>query len=104
MLERLKSTLVESYVGAIALGWIFSQGIVHFAFVFVAPIAAWVQRRQLRGMPGWSPEMGLTLRDSVPELARSIALLLAGYALLRWLYFKPVEPEAAPESSSIENA
>ena len=102
MLKRLKSALVESFVGAIALGWIFSQGITNFASVFVAPISGWVQRRQFRGMPGMPLDTGFTLRDSVPALARSVALLLLGYALLRWLYYKPVEPEAVPESSSMD--
>jgi hypothetical protein len=30
MFKRLKKTLVESYVGAIGLGWLFAQGILHF--------------------------------------------------------------------------
>ena len=104
MPRRLKSVLVDSFVGAIALGWIFAYGIMHFAYVFVAPVSAWVQRQQLRDMPGAPLRTGFTLWDSVPEFASSIALLLAGYALLRWLYYKPVEPEAVSESSSMENA
>jgi hypothetical protein len=37
MFERLKKTLVKSFVGAIALGWVFAQGILHFAYVCSAP-------------------------------------------------------------------
>jgi hypothetical protein len=31
MFERLKQSVVESYVGAIALGWLLAQSLVHFA-------------------------------------------------------------------------
>jgi hypothetical protein len=34
MLELLKKVLVNSFVGAIALGWVFAQDILHFAYVF----------------------------------------------------------------------
>ena len=103
MLKQLKKILVESYVGVIALGWIFSQGILHFTFIFSAPVASWIQRRQYSGLisdkhisTAFSPQ------DAVPDLVRSISLLLVGYLLLRWLYFKPVEEETTepvPEQS-----
>jgi hypothetical protein len=38
---------------------------------------------------------GFSLQDAIPELVRSLALLLVGYFLLRWLYFKPLEDELA---------
>ena len=95
MLERLKRVLVESFVGAIALGWIFAQGILHFAWVFSAPIAGYVTRREYRGiMERTAAPTGFSLQDALPEVARSCALLLVGYVLLRWLYFKPLVEEA----------
>jgi hypothetical protein len=90
----LKKTLVNSFVGAIALGWVFAQGILHFAYVFSAPLAGWLTRREYRGMVDRSTiSTGFTLQDALPELARSVSLLLVGYFLLRWLYYKPIEPE-----------
>jgi hypothetical protein len=39
MFERLKQSVVESYVGAIALGCLLAQSLVHFASIFTAPVA-----------------------------------------------------------------
>jgi hypothetical protein len=46
---------------------------------------------------------GISLQDALPELVRSFSLLLVGYCLLRWLYFKPLEKqptEPGPEQSA----
>jgi len=92
VLRRFKLVLVESFVGAIALGWLFAQGILHFAYIFAVPVVNWVGRNTYRkfadqaGVP-----LAFSLRDSLPELARSVSLLVVGYVLLRWLYFKPIE-------------
>jgi hypothetical protein len=101
MLERLKVALVESYVGAIALGWIFSQGILYFAFIFVAPLAAWAQRREYSGLnSGTTSPMGFTLQVALPYLYRCVGLLVVGYLLLRWLYFKTPERAQVTETGS----
>jgi hypothetical protein len=43
--------------------------------------------------------IGFSRQDAVPELIRSLALLIVGYFLLRWLYFKPLEqPTTEPDS------
>lgn len=100
MLKRLKAALVESFVGAIALGWIFSQGILHFAFVFIAPVVGWAQRKQYRGLTSTlGAPAGFTFQDSLPDLFRCVALLVVGYFLLRWLYFKPLKEEEAEPGS-----
>lgn len=46
MLEQLKRALVESFVGAIALGWVFAQGFIHFSYSFIKPFALWFQRKE----------------------------------------------------------
>ncbi|MGO9208550.1 MAG: hypothetical protein ACLPXM_20660 [Terriglobales bacterium] len=101
MLKRLRRILVESFVGAIALGYVFAQGILHFAWVFAAPVVAYVTRREYRGiMERTAAPTGFSLQDALPELVRSCALLLVGYVLLRWLYFKPLveqSPDPAQE-------
>jgi hypothetical protein len=100
MLKRLKAALVESFVGAIALGWVFSQGVVQFAFAIIAPVAGWAQRKQYRELTStMGAAAGFTFRDALPGLLRGVALLVVGYFLLRWLYFKPLkEEEAEPDS------
>ncbi|HKV92636.1 MAG TPA: hypothetical protein VJW20_08825 [Candidatus Angelobacter sp.] len=98
---KVKRALVTSYVGAVALGWLFAQGLVHFANIFAAPIAGWLVRQQYSGLLQQSNrQTGFSLHDSVPELVRCAAILLVGYVLLRWLYFTPVE---SPEPSVNEN-
>jgi hypothetical protein len=87
MLERLRSALVSSFVGAIALGWVFAQAILHFAYVFSAPVAGWLRRREYHGI--FDPvNAGFSLHDALPDLAKSVSLLIIGYLLLRWLYYK----------------
>ena len=49
MFERLKKSLVDSFVGAIALGFVFAQGILHFASMFSAPFNGWIMRREYSG-------------------------------------------------------
>ena len=91
MLRRLKSALVESFVGAIAVGWLLAQGIMHFANIFTAPLADWVARREYREFADHpSMSTSVSFQAALPELARSVSLLLLCYILLRWLYFKPV--------------
>jgi hypothetical protein len=96
MLERLRNVLVSSFVGAIALGWVFAQGLLHFAYVFSAPVSAWLTRREYHGiMNGVTPIF--SLRDALPEIAKSISLLLIGYTLLRWLYYRSSRATDGPK-------
>ena len=104
MLDRLKDVLVKSFVGAIALGWVFAQGILHFAYVFSAPIAGWLTRREYRGVLDHTAiPNNFSLQDALPELVRSVSLLLVGYCLLRWLYFKPLEKQTEISSQNRES-
>lgn len=93
MFDRLKKALVTSFVGTIALGWLFAQAILHFANIFSAPITGWLMRREYSGLVEHSTAIGFSLQDSVPELVKCVLLLLIGYLLLRWLYFTPVKQE-----------
>ena len=87
MLERLRSILVSSFIGAITLGWVFAQAILHFAYVFSAPVAGWLTRREYHEMSN-RVSTGFFLHDSLPELVKSGLLFLnrirlAALALLR---------------------
>jgi hypothetical protein len=94
MFERISRAMVESFVGAIALGWLFAQGILHFVNIFTAPVDGWLARNEYSGLAG-HPAARFMFRDSLSELVRSFFLLLFWYILLRWLYFKPVGKETA---------
>ena len=103
MLKRLKRSLVESYVGAIALGWIFAQSIFYFAGALLAPFTAWISRNEYQRVAGeFSKSQGPLLQDALTSLARSFALLLLGYLLLRWLYFKPIQEESIGDVANPE--
>lgn len=83
MFERLKRTLVESYVGAIALGHLLAQVILHFVEIFASPVAVWVSRNYYQSfIPRTTPSAGSSLLDALPELERFLVLLLAWYLLL----------------------
>jgi hypothetical protein len=96
MLNRVKRALVESFVGAIALGYVLAQTIMHFVNIFASPIAGWVARDEYRrlmpqSLVPQSPEpTGFPYRNGLPELVTFLLLLLVWYVLLRWLFWKPV--------------
>jgi hypothetical protein len=97
MLEKLRKTLVDSYVGAIALGYLLAQGILSFVGIFSSPAAGWLTRHELRALteriaPSSSWPLGYY---AMPELIRSIVLLLVWYLLFRWLFFNPFETSAS---------
>jgi ABC-type sulfate transport system permease component len=100
MFERLKRTLVESFVGAIALGYLFAQAALYLVNAFTAPVAGWVRRKEF---PGTAATAGFSLQAALPQLVSFVVLLLIWYVLLRWLYFTPpksVTSELAPNAKS----
>jgi hypothetical protein len=105
MFSRLKQALVESYVGAIALGYLFAQGILHFVNIFASPVAGWISRKQYGGLvPRTTSLPGFSLQDALPELVRFVLLLLVWLVLLRWLYFKPLKKETSEPVPNPEQA
>lgn len=91
MFERLRRVLVESYVGAIALGYLLAQDVLHFVGVFSAPVTVWATRKDLGElMASAHPGSGFPFRDSMAQLSSFLLLLLLWYVLMRWLYFKPI--------------
>jgi hypothetical protein len=104
-IRRLKQILVESFVGAIALGWPFAQVIVHFVNIFAVLVTGWIIRKQyLRFTDRASGPAGFSLLDALPDLVRTVSLLLVWYILLRWLYFKPLKKETPQPAPNPEQA
>ena len=94
MLEQLKRTLVESLIGAIALGYLLAIDILSFVNVFVSPAEAWITRSELPDLMGHTQaSAGFPFRDALPELASFLLLSLVWYLLFRWLYLKPFKKE-----------
>lgn len=108
MFERLKRALVESYVGAIALGWLLTTGILDFVSIFSSPVQGWVSRNEILSISHTTGAVGLQLQDALPELIKAVSVLLVWYVLFRWLYYNPVklsssERATSPEQSAINS-
>jgi hypothetical protein len=108
MFERLKRVLVESFVGAIALGYLLAQCIQQFVNIFASPVVGWVRRNEYRDVmqvisPGKALP-GFSLRESLPYLAEFLFLALVWYYLLRWLYFTPLKKVTSPPAPNLEDA
>ncbi len=94
MLNPLKKALVESYVGAVALGYLLAQIVLQFVGIFGAPISGWATRTDLKQMmPSAAAATGFSYRDGLPYLVRFVVLVVVWLILVRWLYYKSVEPK-----------
>jgi hypothetical protein len=101
MFDRLKRALVESYIGAIALGYLPAQDLLYFAGIFTAPVASWVARNQYRElMPSRIGSYGFSPKEALPELMGFVVLLFVWYVLFRRLYFKPLQGAVSESAAS----
>jgi hypothetical protein len=95
MLDRLKELLVESFVGAIALGLLLSNAIARLTNGLTMPVTDWLVRTQFQGFSNRPPQP-FTLRKGWPELIRAFVLFVIWCGLFYWLYFKR-KPEQSSE-------
>ena len=94
MVDRLKRVLVESFIGAIALGYMLAEVVLYFVSVFTSPVSMWATRNLYRVLaPATTAFSGSPLRASVSPAVGFVLLLLVWYLLLRWLYFTPINKE-----------
>jgi hypothetical protein len=105
MFERLKRALVESFVGAIALGYLLAQCILHLVGIFASPISGWVSRNDYRAViPGGAALAGFSLKDALPDLSKFVVLFVVWYLLVRWLYFTPRTTDASAPAPNPKRA
>ncbi|HXT85507.1 MAG TPA: hypothetical protein VN745_00660 [Verrucomicrobiae bacterium] len=101
MFKQLKSILVESYVGAIALGYLLAESVLYLVSLVAAPVTAWATEERYRTtmsrQMSWADLAG---PDLIETLVKFILLLLFWFILIRWLYFRrpdePTQPAPAP--------
>lgn len=98
MPERIKSAIVDSYLGVIAVGWLFAEGIARLVTSFTTPLAEWMtERMRLQHTPGYVSVYGsarqFPFQIMIPQLIAALMLLLIEYLLLRWLYFAPLQEQ-----------
>jgi len=102
MFDRLKRTLVETYVGAIAMGWLLATAVLDFASIFSSPVQSWISRGQIRALSHTITPLGFQLQDALPEVVKTFLVLLIWYVLFRGLYFKPAKITSSEPSSISE--
>jgi ABC-type dipeptide/oligopeptide/nickel transport system permease component len=105
MFERLKQALVESFVGAIALGYLLAQCILHFVNIFTSPVGVWFMRNEYRAIVPHTAGLACgLLRAALPEFVTFFLLLLVWYVLVRWLYLTPLKKETSEPAPNPEQA
>jgi hypothetical protein len=94
----MKAALRDSFVGAIAIGYLLGEGVEQIAIVLASPISQWVQIKGIRWFSPLMHESEVSLQGLVPRFFDGLFFILCGWVLLRWLYY-PAEmnaPSAAP--------
>lgn len=91
MTNRLKTILLNQYIGAIAIGYLVARGIEIFLGAFMpafnAVLSQWLTGTDM-GKQYWNE----TVRGSmIPNLFLTTLHLLIAYGLALWLYDQPVE-------------
>jgi hypothetical protein len=106
MLKRLKAALVNSYVGAIATGWLVADGISGIISVVSRPLQIWYTILFYRELlPSERlPTRELTLFTAMTDLAVGLLRLLVALSLARWLYWDPKQSAAAVQTAEPEDS
>lgn len=99
MLSRFKRAIVQSYIGAIALGYLFAQIVFYFVGVFATPVATWATESHFHQDTHNNVTPTLSLLTSVPDVIRFTLSLTLWYLLLWWLYMKSSGPEKSEPST-----
>ena len=101
MVDRLKHVLVESFIGAIALGYILAEVVLYFVSVFTSPLSTWAAQNLYRAIaPGTAASSSSYLRTAASPAVGFVLLLLVWYLLLRWLYFTPLKKKESDRATS----
>jgi predicted Kef-type K+ transport protein len=91
LLSRLRRALADSFVGAIALGWLFAQGIFQIVSIFTLPVSSWYQQRRVEQLRAVTVPLGFPYQVAIAPAISGLLLLIAGFLLLRWLYWPSAE-------------
>ncbi len=96
-MRKLRDVLRNEYIGAIAIGFLLAQSVIHFIGAIIQPLTF-----------ALSPRTTMFGRERVfswelmilPSVVSAFLDLLAGYLLFRWLYGdSPTEPSAKEQAT-----
>jgi hypothetical protein len=103
MLEKLRSTLVDSYVGPICMGYLLAQAILSFVSIFSSPAVALLMRHEMSAfnlVARTRSSIDWPVGDyAVPPVIQCLVLFLIWYVLFRWLYFRPFTKSVSASAS-----
>lgn len=98
MFRRLKTALVDSFVGAIALGYLLAEALENLGFAVVAPLKHRMEQKELYWLsPTSVVPPSLSFRPALVPLIEGIIYLLLALVLLRWLYYDAPKNENSPQ-------
>jgi hypothetical protein len=97
MIDRLRTALVESFVGTILVGWLFAEALIHAVRIITNPLVMWEAQAFARTLSYGTgstrpPTERFPWSASLPEALSAVLLLLVAYALLRWLFYDQTPP------------
>jgi len=96
MIKRLKRALTESYIGAIALGWLLAQDIMQLVNALATPLGDWATRREYPKMAEIAGGVvGSSFELALPGVVRFLLILVIWYTLVQWLYLGPVDAKSS---------
>jgi hypothetical protein len=105
MFKKARKALVESFVGAIALGCVFAYGVFNLVDAVSVPFANWSSVLYTVSVIGPGAVRPPAARFPWVIVAmpvyRGVGLLVIGYLLLRWLYYPAKQP--AITASGVSN-
>ena len=99
MLLRLKTALVDSFVGAIAVGFVMARGLENIGSTFAAPFTVWIEQREDQQITHSSAAPpAFSLQPALPQLLMGTVLLVIAFLLLRWLYYDRPRQESLTQT------
>ena len=101
-MKRIRQMLLDNYVGAIAIGFIFAQAVFQFINILIQlGTEAWARQQGDRSLSA-SPYFNWS--QFLMTLASVLLNAGAGVVLLYWLYSGPktIAPDEAGEGESLE--
>jgi hypothetical protein len=105
MFKKARKALVESFVGAIALGCVFAYGVFNLVEAVSVPISNWAAQQYMVSFS--NPSVSRRVVEFpwlvvARPLFQGAALVLVGYLLLRWLYYPTKQTATAATGVSAE--
>ena len=103
MFRRIKTALVDSFVGAIAVGYLLAQALENIGYAFAAPFTRLMDEKALQlTSNSRAGHPSLSLAAGLPQLLSGCIYLFTAWVLLRWLYYNARKNQTPPQTPEPE--